>query len=53
MENPTLSRPIPGSVTPGLEGAPSTITHENRMKSVIPLSQPQADIREEGSPSKP
>lgn len=53
MENPTQSRPIPGSVTPSLEGAPSTITHENRMKSIIPLSQPQADIREEGSPSKP
>ncbi|MBR3751761.1 MAG: hypothetical protein IKK50_01350 [Ruminiclostridium sp.] len=53
MEHPSRTQPIPGSVTPGLEGAPSTITHENRMKSVIPLSQPQADIREEGSPSKP
>ncbi len=50
MENPNQSRQIPGSVTPGLEGAPSTITHENRMKSVI--SDPQSP-REEGSPSRP
>jgi len=53
MENSNQPRPVPGSVTPGLEGAPSTITHENRMKSVIPLSQPRQTPREEGSPSRP
>ncbi|MBR5792348.1 MAG: hypothetical protein IKY34_04500 [Ruminiclostridium sp.] len=50
MENPNQSPEILGSITPSLEGAPSTLTHENRHKSVIP--EP-AQPREEGAPSRP
>ena len=50
METPNRPPEILGSATPSLEGAPTTLTHENRHKSVITeTSQP----REEGSPSKP
>ena len=50
MENPNRAPEILGSATPSLEGAPSTLTHENRHKSVISQTQPP---REEGSPSRP
>ena len=49
MEHPNQTPKNLGSATPGLEGAPSTLTHENRHKSVI--SEPP-QTREEGSPSK-
>ena len=39
-----------GSPTPGLEGAPRSASHENRMKSVIPSSQ--ASTGKEGPVSK-
>lgn len=50
MEHPNQPPEILGSATPSLEGAPSTLTHENRHKSVI-TENPQS--REEGSPSRP
>lgn len=40
-----------GSPTPGLEGAPRSASHENRMKSVIP--PPEAPTGKEGPVSKP
>ena len=40
-----------GSLTPGLEGAPRSVSHENRMKSVIPA--PEAPTGKEGPVSKP
>lgn len=53
MEYPNRAPEVLGSATPGLEGAPSTQTHENRNKSVILTPQPGAPAGEEGSPSKP
>lgn len=50
MENPNRPLEILGSATPSLEGAPSSLTHEKRHKSVI-METPQAG--KEGSPSKP
>lgn len=50
MENPNQTPEILGSATPSLEGAPSTLTHENRHKSVISENR---QPREEGSPSRP
>ena len=47
--------PAAGTLTPALEGAPCSASHENRNISVI--SPPQGErapgAREEGSPSKP
>ena len=44
--------PLAGSQTPGLEGAPRSASHENRMTSVIPASTPASVPGKEGSPSK-
>ena len=44
--------PLAGSQTPGLEGAPRSASHENRMTSVIPESGPASGQGKEGSPSK-
>lgn len=49
---------IPGSTTPALEGAPCSLSHENRSKSVICTAESQSapaplKTGEEGSPSKP
>lgn len=53
MENPVSSPNMLGSATPGLEGAPRTRNHENRIQSVISAPKPEAKAEEEGSPSKP
>ena len=55
MKLSVLTPPIPfspGSQTPGLEGAPRSASHENRMTSVIPESGPASGQGKEGSPSK-
>ena len=44
--------PLAGSQTPGLEGAPRSASHENRMTSVIPVSVPVSVQGKEGSTSK-
>ena len=46
-----LPPPRAGSLTPGLEGAPCSASHENRMKSVI--AAPEAPTGKEGAVSKP
>lgn len=54
MQN-ILKPSVSGSVTPDLEGAPSSASHENRNIPVISPSQeniPSASGKE-GSPSKP
>ena len=50
--NSTPLSPQLGSLTPGLEGAPRSASHENRMTSVIPASGPASAAGKEGSPSK-
>ena len=49
---PSMPSPQAGSLTPGLEGAPRSVSHQDRMKSVIssPAAVPAAG--KEGSPSK-
>lgn len=42
-----------GSPTPGLEGAPRSASHENRMKSVIVPPEAPAGMEKEGPVSKP
>ena len=51
VSSPPLS-PQLGSLTPGLEGAPRSASHENRMTSVIPGSVPVSVQGKEGSTSK-
>lgn len=53
MQNLSSTPNISGSATPGLEGAPCTRNHENRIQSVISAPKPEAKSEEEGSPSKP
>ncbi|MBR2491772.1 MAG: hypothetical protein IKB65_09910 [Ruminiclostridium sp.] len=53
MSEANRTQEVLGSITPSLEGAPSTLTHENRHKSVISEPRTQTTAREEGSPSKP
>lgn len=54
MQN-TLKPPVQmGSITPDLEGAPVSDSHENRSQSVIlPPSPPAEPHGEEDAPSKP
>ena len=49
----TSSLPLQtGSQAPGLEGAPRSASHENRMTSVIPAAVHAAADGKEGSSSK-
>lgn len=43
---PTLSPPQEGSLTPGLEGAPCSRCHRDRMVSVISSPRPEAAGKE-------
>ncbi len=55
MKTTVTSPPLPsqaGSQTPGLEGAPRSASHENRMTSVMPASKPLSGLGKEGSVSK-
>ncbi len=54
MQNTAFTPNLSGSATPGLEGAPRTRNHENRLRSVISAPKPESRAsEEEGSPSKP
>lgn len=55
MQNTKTTRSGPlqaGSLTPGLEGAPCSASHENRMISVIPPAESGIAVGKEGSSSK-
>ena len=53
----SILSPLPpfqaGSPTPGLEGAPRSTSHENRMNSVIDPPEAPANSGKEGPVSKP
>lgn len=53
MENLSFLWPILASATPGLEGAPRSRSHENRIRSVISPSVQGEAAKKEGSASKP
>lgn len=52
MQNPRFDPSFPPGVTPGLEGAPRSRSHENRTKSVIAAPKAEDKPGEEGSVSK-
>ncbi len=53
MENLSWKAPFWASVTPALEGAPHSRSHENRTRSVISAPAQGAAVNKEGSASKP
>lgn len=52
MENLSFLLPILASATPGLEGAPRSRSHENRIRSVISPPVQGGAAKKEGSSSK-